>query len=90
MYRVSPLEGRPYVSRTSSRAGFRRLHAPDAPRRLLGRTGSDDRMAVVGVRLVEGIEKVQVIPRVKAFLCAISSEAGTIHRVGMKSQTTSG
>jgi hypothetical protein len=45
-YRVSPLEGRPYVSRTSSRTGLRRFHAPDAPRRLLGRIGSEDLMVV--------------------------------------------
>jgi hypothetical protein len=44
MYRVSPFEGRPYVSRTSSRTGLRRFHAPDAPRRLLGRMGSEDLM----------------------------------------------
>ena len=42
MYRVSPLLGRPYDSRTSSRTGLSRFHAPDAPRRLLGRIGSED------------------------------------------------
>src|SRR5690242_6013308 len=41
-YRVSPLLGSPYDSSTSSRTGLRRFHAPDAPRRLLGRAGSDD------------------------------------------------
>ena len=42
LYRVSPLLGRPYDSRTSSRTGLSRFHAPDAPRRLLGRIGSED------------------------------------------------
>lgn len=50
MYRVSPLEGSPYVSRTSSRTGFSRFHAPEAARRLLGRPGSEDFIALV-VRL---------------------------------------
>ena len=45
-YRVSPLEGSPYVSKTSSRTGFRRFQAPEAARRLLGRAGSDDFMVL--------------------------------------------
>jgi len=53
MYRVSPLEGSPYVSRTSSRTGFSRFHAPEAARRLLGRPGSEDFIAlVVGWRVL--------------------------------------
>jgi hypothetical protein len=54
MYRVSPFEGRPYVSSTSSRTGFRRFHAPDAPRRLLGRIGSVDLISADDV--VEGVQ----------------------------------
>lgn len=52
-YRVSPLEGRPYVSRTSSRTGLRRFHAPDAPRRLLGRMGSEDLIVAVVIMVAE-------------------------------------
>lgn len=53
MYRVSPLLGSPYVSRMSSRTGLRRFHAPDAPRRLLGRAKSEGRMPAVAGGLVE-------------------------------------
>lgn len=60
---VSPLLGSPYDSSTSSRTGLRRFHAPDAPRRLLGRTGSEDFMAMVklrysvsGERLCQGLK----------------------------------
>jgi hypothetical protein len=41
-HRVSPLLGSPYDSSTSSRTGLRRFQAPDVPRRLLGRIGSED------------------------------------------------
>jgi hypothetical protein len=46
---VSPLDGSPYVSKVSSRTGFKRFQAPDAPRLLDGRVWS-----VAFISCVEG------------------------------------
>jgi hypothetical protein len=72
-YRVSPLLGRPYDSSTSSRTGLRRFHAPDAPRRLLGRMGSED---FITKRRVIGVDQVEAVSGPQNPLCSTHLSGG--------------